>query len=59
MDMLITSMAHGGHGWLVGAAQPLASLDHSLAALFVVVVVGVGLASVGNRGQHPETRPKP
>ena len=59
MDMLISMLAHGGHPWLAGAAQPMASLDHFLAGLFVAVVVGVGLASVANRRQRPETRPEP
>ena len=59
MDMLITMLAHGGHPWLVGAAQPMASLDHFLAGLFVAVVVGIGLASVANRAQRLDTRPKP
>jgi len=40
--------AHGGHagehGWLAGAAQPLLSLDHFLAGLFIAVVVGLGVA---------------
>jgi len=59
MDMLLTSMAHGGHGWLIGAAQPMASLDHFLAGLFVAVAIGVGLASVVNRRQRLETPPEP
>ena len=59
MNSLITLIAHGGHPWIAGAAQPMASLDHFLAALLVAVVVGVGLASVANRTQRLDTRPKP
>jgi len=44
--MLTTFIAHAGHagdhGWLSGAAQPLLSVDHFLAALFVVVAVALG-----------------
>jgi hydrogenase/urease accessory protein HupE len=44
----------GNHGWLAGAAEPLASLDHFLAALFVAVVVAVGVVSAARVGRHRE-----
>lgn len=34
----------GDHGWLAGAAQPLLSVDHFLAGVFVGLVVAVGIA---------------
>lgn len=41
------AQAHDGHGphhgWLAGALQPLLSLDHFLAALFVMAVLSIGL----------------
>jgi hydrogenase/urease accessory protein HupE len=44
------TVAHAGHagdhGWLVGAAQPLLSWDHFAAAVFVVLLVAVGLLAV-------------
>jgi hydrogenase/urease accessory protein HupE len=54
MDMLSISIAiaaaHAGHagdhGWLAGAAQPLLSWDHFAAAVFVVLVVAIGLVAV-------------
>jgi len=33
----------GHHGWLVGAVQPLLSLDHFLAGVFVAVVGSAAL----------------
>lgn len=49
----------GDHGWLAGAAQPLLSLDHFLAGLFVAVVVGLGVAASAERRQRSGARPKP
>ncbi|HUP52244.1 MAG TPA: hypothetical protein VM198_07200 [Longimicrobiales bacterium] len=56
------SLAHAGHagdhGWLAGALQPLLSVDHSLAGLFVAAVVSVGLWRLAHRGSKagiPET----
>lgn len=40
----------GHHGWLAGAMQPLLSLDHFLAALFVMAVLSVGLTAMLRRG---------
>jgi hydrogenase/urease accessory protein HupE len=37
----------GEHGWLAGALQPLLSVQHFLAALFVVLVASVGLMCLG------------
>jgi hydrogenase/urease accessory protein HupE len=53
-----TAYAHGGHPWLVGAAQPLLSLDHFLAGLFVAVVVSVGLTAALRRraGMESDSR---
>jgi hydrogenase/urease accessory protein HupE len=55
MNGLVTLMAHGGHGWLAGAAQPILSLDHFLAGLFVVVSVSVALTAVLRRGADTES----
>jgi hydrogenase/urease accessory protein HupE len=56
------SLAHAGHpgdhGWLAGALQPLLSVDHLLAGLFVAAVVSVGLWRLTRRGSKasiPET----
>ena len=40
----------GHHGWLAGAMEPLLSLDHFLAALFVMAVLSVGLTVMLRRG---------
>jgi hydrogenase/urease accessory protein HupE len=37
----------GDHGWLFGALQPLLSVDHLLAGLFVAGVGAVGFAVAG------------
>jgi hydrogenase/urease accessory protein HupE len=37
----------GAHGWLAGALQPLLSLDHLTAGLFVLGVGSVAVAAVG------------
>jgi len=46
MNMLAL-LAHAGHagdhGWLTGALEPLSSLDHFLAGLFVAVLLSIGL----------------
>lgn len=50
---------HGGHhGWLAGALQPLLSLDHLAAALFVVLVGAIGvvyLARPAGTRRNPHT----
>jgi hydrogenase/urease accessory protein HupE len=46
----------GDHGWLGGALQPLLSIDHFLAALFVVLVGFVGLTCLGRRKAGREMR---
>jgi hydrogenase/urease accessory protein HupE len=46
----------GDHGWLAGALQPLLSVDHLLAALFVVLVAFVGLTCLGRRKAGREMR---
>jgi hydrogenase/urease accessory protein HupE len=47
------SLAHAGHagdhGWLAGALQPLLSVDHLMAGLFVAAVVSVGLWRLAHR----------
>ena len=44
ITMLLAHAGHAGdHGWLAGALQPLLSLDHLLAALFLAVVLSPGL----------------
>ena len=44
ITMLLAHAGHAGdHGWLAGALQPLLSLDHLLAALFLAVVFSAGL----------------
>jgi hydrogenase/urease accessory protein HupE len=44
ISIAIAHAGHAGdHGWLAGAAQPLLSWDHFAAAVFVVLVVAVGL----------------
>ena len=43
--MLLAHAGHAGdHGWLAGALQPLLSLDHFVAGLFVAVALSLGLA---------------
>lgn len=55
-------MAHDGHGahhgWLAGALQPLLSVDHLLAALFVMAVLSAGLTALARRGAKDATRLK-
>ena len=44
VSILLAHAGHAGdHGWLAGALQPLLSLDHLGAALFVAVALSVGL----------------
>jgi hydrogenase/urease accessory protein HupE len=44
IPILLAHAGHAGdHGWLAGALQPLLSLDHLLAGLFVAVVLSVAL----------------
>lgn len=51
---------HGGHagdhGWLAGAVQPLLSIDHLLAGLFVVAVGAVALALLVRAARAEEAR---
>lgn len=49
----------GEHAWLAGAAQPMLSLDHFLAGLFVAVLVGLGVAAVAELRQRQDVQPKP
>jgi len=42
----------GHHGWLAGAAQPLLSMDHFLAALVVAIGVAIGVAAVAVWGKR-------
>jgi hydrogenase/urease accessory protein HupE len=45
----------GDHGWLAGALEPLLSVDHFLAALFVFLVGVAGLTCLARRGHHSTT----
>jgi hydrogenase/urease accessory protein HupE len=51
-----TLMAHAGHagdhGWLAGALQPLLSLDHLSAGLFVAGLLSLGLAIALRRARR-------
>jgi hydrogenase/urease accessory protein HupE len=47
ISILLAHAGHAGdHGWLAGALQPLLSLDHLVAGLFVAAVVSLGLGRV-------------
>lgn len=47
---LLAHEGHGAdHGWLAGALQPLLSLDHFLAGVFVALVLSAGLWTVLRR----------
>jgi len=47
ISILLAHAGHAGdHGWLAGALQPLLSLDHFLAGLFVALVLSLGLGSL-------------
>lgn len=39
----------GDHGWLSGALQPLLSLDHLLAGVFVALVLSAALGALAWR----------
>lgn len=44
VSILLAHAGHAGdHGWLAGALQPLLSLDHLAAGLFVAVALSIGL----------------
>jgi hydrogenase/urease accessory protein HupE len=47
----------GDHGWLVGAVQPLLSLDHLLAGVFVALVFTIGLVTVARMRSAKAVRP--
>lgn len=53
-----TLLAHAGHGpagdhgWLAGALQPLLSLDHFLAGVFVAAVLSLGLWRIALRSSR-------
>lgn len=47
---LLAHEGHAGdHGWLSGALQPLLSLDHLLAGVFVALILSAGLWMVQRR----------
>lgn len=51
ISILLAHAGHAGdHGWLAGALQPLLSLDHLLAGLFVAAVLSAGLWRLAIRG---------
>jgi hydrogenase/urease accessory protein HupE len=54
-------LAHAGqvgdHGWLAGALQPLLGVDHLVAAIFVAVLLSLGLTRVVRRGPAAERAP--
>jgi hydrogenase/urease accessory protein HupE len=45
----------GEHGWLAGALQPLLSLDHLAAGVFVAVVLSTGLGTLAYRMRAKRT----
>jgi hydrogenase/urease accessory protein HupE len=49
----------GDHGWLAGATEPLLSLDHFLAGLFVSIAVSLGVTLVAERRQDLRAQSKP
>lgn len=52
---LLAHEGHAGdHGWLAGALQPLLSLDHFLAGVFVAAVLSVGVSVAARRRKAVE-----
>ena len=60
ISVLLAHAGHAGdHGWLAGALQPLLSLDHLLAGVFVGGLLSLALMGVLRRsrqgvGERPE-----
>ena len=53
ISILLAHAGHAGdHGWLAGALQPLLSLDHLLAGLFVAGLLSLGLAGALRRSRR-------
>lgn len=53
VSMLLAHAGHAGdHGWLAGALQPLLSLDHFAAGLFVAGVLSLGLHALLRRSKR-------
>ena len=48
----------GNHGWVAGAMQPLLSLDHFLAGVFVALALTLGLVGVARLRNAAELRPR-
>jgi len=47
ITILLAHAGHAGdHGWLAGALQPLLSLDHLAAGLFVAGLLSLGMGTV-------------
>lgn len=44
VSILLAHAGHAGdHGWLAGALEPLLSVDHLLAGVFVAAALSIGL----------------
>jgi hydrogenase/urease accessory protein HupE len=53
VSMLLAHAGHAGdHGWLAGALQPLLSLDHLAAGLFVAGALSLGLNALLRRSKR-------
>jgi hydrogenase/urease accessory protein HupE len=53
ISILLAHAGHAGdHGWLAGALQPLLSIDHLLAGVFVAALLSVGLSTVARRSRR-------
>jgi hydrogenase/urease accessory protein HupE len=53
ISILLAHAGHAGdHGWLAGALQPLLSLDHLQAGLFVGGLLSLGLLAALRRSRR-------
>ena len=60
VSILLAHAGHAGdHGWLAGALQPLLSLDHLAAALFVAVALSLGLWRLALRAPNGDAARDP
>ena len=56
ISMLLAHAGHAGdHGWLAGALQPLLSLDHLGAGIFVAGLLSLGLVALLRRSKTAVT----
>ena len=52
-SILLAHAGHAGdHGWLAGALQPLLSLDHLLAGVFLAALLSLGLVGAFRRSRR-------